>query len=194
MLRCADCETARGGASLVLATSTRCRQTTTCACSRVCSRPTVVVDRCTRRDPKGSPHDLRARTGGYRACGSAHVGSGILGSGDPADEWNGHGGCDRARFVRKLHRLVGPNDDGDDVAGRGAGGLETRSSAIDAAVRRLLPGCLDAGRARRLCRVPATRVVRGRGVDGYGRSLRAYVVQACLPPALPGTSALGLRV
>jgi hypothetical protein len=23
----------------------------------------------------------------------AHVGSGILGSGGPADEWNGHGGC-----------------------------------------------------------------------------------------------------
>src|SRR4029453_16683656 len=103
-------------------------------------------------------------------------------------------GCDRARFVRELHRLLGAHDGGDYVAGGGAGGFETRSSAIDAAIRRLLPGCLDAGRARRLCRVPATRVVRGRGVDGYGRSLRAYVVQACLPPALPGTSALGLRV
>jgi Predicted metal-binding integral membrane protein (DUF2182) len=63
----------------------------------------------------------------------AHVGSGILGSGGPADEWNGNGGCEQARFVRELHRLLGADDDGDDVAGRGAGGLETLSNAVDAA-------------------------------------------------------------
>src|SRR5262245_8200693 len=55
------------------------------------------------------------------------------------------------------------------------------------------PGRLDAWR-RGLCVVPATRVVHGRGVDGCGRPLRADVVQACLPPALPRTGALGLRV
>src|SRR5262249_1933265 len=144
-------------------------------------------------DPKGSPHDVRARPGGSPACGNAHIGSDVLGSRDPADEWNGHGGCDRARFVRKLHRLLGADDGGDDVAGRGAGGREARSSPIDAAVRRLVPGRLDAGWPSRLCGVPATWAVRGWGVDGCGRTLRADVVQACVPPPLPGASALGLR-
>src|SRR5262249_31800341 len=87
--------------------------------------------------PERISHDVRARPGGSPACGNAHIGSDVLGSRDPADEWNGHGGCDRARFVRKLHRLLGADDGGDDVAGRGAGGREARSSPIDAAVRRL---------------------------------------------------------
>src|SRR5262249_16170179 len=182
-----DRETAGAGASLGVATSRRCWQTTTCACPRTCPPPTLVVGRCSTSNPKGSPDDVRARTGGYRAFGDAHVGSGVLGGRCPADEGNGRGGCDRAWFVRELHRLLGPNEGGGDGAGRGAGGLETRSSAIDAALRRLVPGRLDAGWPRRLCGVPATRVVCGRGVDGCGRPLRADVVQAFLPPSLSGT-------
>src|SRR5262249_54838627 len=144
--------------------------------------------------PKGSPHDVRARPGGSRACVDAHTGSGVLGSRDPADEWNGHGGCDRARFVRNLQRLLGADDGGDDVAGRGAGGREARSSPIDTAIRRLVPGYLDPRWPSRLCGVPATWVVRGWGLDGCGRALRADVVQAYVSPPLPGASALGLRV
>src|SRR5262249_23857963 len=87
----------------------------------------------------------------------------------------------------------GADDGGDDVAGRGAGGREARSSPIDAAVRRLVPGRLDAGWPSRLCGVPATWAVRGWGVDGCGRALRADVGQACVPPPPAGASALGLR-
>src|SRR6266508_3020193 len=69
-----------------------------------------------------------------RGCG--------LGRRGPADDRDGHGGRDRARIVRVLRRCVGVDDGGDDAAGRGAGGAQTRSRRRPGARGAAVPGRL----------------------------------------------------
>src|ERR1039457_3630631 len=125
---------------------------------------------------------------GSCAGGDARAGRRVLGGRGPADERDGHGGGDPARFVRVLCRRVGGDDGGDDAAGRGSGSAATcscRWCARCAAVRRVLSGRLGTGGRRGVCAVPAARDDRGRRGGDRGRCLRVHAAQAALPPALP---------
>jgi hypothetical protein len=71
--------------------------------------------------------------------------------------------------VRQMNGMMDmgvADDGGDDAAWRGSGRLETRSRrqscARRAALRRVVPCRLDAGWRRRVCVVPAARIVRRR--------------------------------
>src|ERR1022692_4281954 len=82
---------------------------------------------------------------GSWAGGDARAGRRVLGGRGPADERDGHGGGDPARFVGVLCHRMGGDDGGDDAAGRGSGSAATcscRRCARCAAVRRVLPGRL----------------------------------------------------
>ena len=78
------------------------------------------MDTVRRSAPRAT---TRARGGrdGSRADGDARARGRGLGRRGPADERDGHGRCDPARFVRVLRRPVGVDDGGDDAAGRGSG-------------------------------------------------------------------------
>src|ERR1017187_252602 len=99
---------------------------------------------------------------GSCAGDDARAGRRVLGGRGPADERDGHGGGDPARFVRVLCRPMGGDDGGDDAAGRGSGSAATcscRWCARCAAVRRVLPGRLGTGGRRGVCAVPAARTI-----------------------------------
>ncbi len=138
------------------------------------------------------------RCDGSRADSDARARRRILGDRGPADERDGHGRGDPARFVHVLCRPAGADDGSDDAAGRGSGSPETRPcqrwSAHRAAIRRVVPGRLGTPGRRRVCVVPAARAFRGRHGHDRGRCLRVHAAQAALPPALPGERPFWIRV
>ena len=82
--------------------------------------------RRTRRHDGERVHARRDGRAADRAGGDARARRRMLGSRGLADERNGHGARDPARLVRVLRRGVGGDDGGDDAAGRGPGGRQTR--------------------------------------------------------------------